>query len=149
MSENGLDPLVQAFMRSPRNRCFACGPGNPVGLHLEFHRENGMVQTTFVPSEWHEGWAGVVHGGILSAVLDETMAYTLFFAGIRALTARMDVRYRGSSRAGDTLTVEARVVRDNRSITDVAAEISREGQIVVEANARFMKLGPLDPSMLD
>jgi uncharacterized protein (TIGR00369 family) len=106
------------------------------------------VRTQFTPTDLHQGWQGVVHGGILTTLLDEAMAYTLFYSGVRAVTARMEVRFRASAQAGDLLQVEARVVRDTRRAADVEARILRGTDVIAESNGRFMKLGPIDPAMV-
>lgn len=139
---------IATLAASPLNRCFACGPGNPHGLHLHFEHEGGVVRASFVPGGLHQGWQGVVHGGILATLLDEAMAYTLFYAGVRAVTARMEVRYRAAAHAGEELTVEARITSENRKIADVEARILRGQQVMAEAAGRFMKLGPIDPALI-
>lgn len=103
-----------------------------------------MIVAEFVPGRWHEGWRGVVHGGILTTILDETMAYALFLEGYEGLTARMDLRYRSSVQQGDRLRVEARIVGRRSRVIDVHGVILRAGQVVVEGTARFMILGPLN-----
>lgn len=132
---------LQAFVRSQENRCFVCGPGNERGLRLEFQRDGEYVFAEFRPEEWQQGWTGVVHGGILASVLDEVMAYVLFFSGIRGVTARMEIRYRRPVTAGAALRVEASIVSDSRRVTDVQGRVMHGPEIVAEAQGRFMKLG--------
>jgi uncharacterized protein (TIGR00369 family) len=145
MTEIDTETVVRKLAGSPNNRCFACGPANPHGLHLRFERtENGGVKAAFAPREWHQGWEGVVHGGVLATLLDEAMAYVVFFSGFVGLTARMEVRYRAPVRGGDVLTVEAEQVKDSRRIVDVVGRVRNGNQVVVEANGRFMKLRPLE-----
>jgi len=50
--------------------CFGCGDDNPIGLHLRFEADGDGVRTSFVPSSAHQGFDRVVHGGIISTVLD-------------------------------------------------------------------------------
>jgi len=53
--------------------CFVCGAHNPHGLRLRFRREGDEVRADFTPQTQHAGFRGIVHGGILSTVLDEAM----------------------------------------------------------------------------
>ncbi|HEX6506396.1 MAG TPA: hotdog fold domain-containing protein, partial [Chloroflexota bacterium] len=76
------------------------------------------------------------------------MAYTLFFRGLQGVTARMDLRFRLPAHAHDQLEVEAWTVKENRRITDIEARISRDGIVLVESTARFMKLGEIRPETL-
>jgi acyl-coenzyme A thioesterase PaaI-like protein len=61
----------------PSNQCFACGQKNPIGLQLVFY-SNGeeVVAKKYISSEY-AGWERLVHGGILSTIADETMAWTV------------------------------------------------------------------------
>lgn len=140
----GVGPgQLREFADSAENRCFVCGPGNSSGLHLRFTGDSRRVRGRFVAAKWHEGWEGTVHGGILAAVLDEAMAYLLFLAGCRAVTARLEVRFRRSVVAGDELWAEGQVVRDARRIADLESRLVRGSEVIAEARGRFMKLGPL------
>ncbi|MGH2449065.1 MAG: PaaI family thioesterase [Chloroflexota bacterium] len=135
---------VERLATSPNNWCFACGPGNPHGLHLHMRDEDGVVRAEFVPEAWHEGWEDVIHGGILTTLLDEAMAYVLHFRGVKGLTARMEVRFRAPARKGEPLLVEAQPVRDTSRVMDIESRITAGGSVVAEATARFMKVGTLE-----
>ena len=62
--------------------CFACGRANPYGLHLDFDVARGRAETTLVSRREHTGYDGFVHGGIVTAFLDETMGWAIFHQGI-------------------------------------------------------------------
>ncbi len=74
--------------------CFACGPHNPIGLHLQFYEEDEYVKTEWEPSQNYEGYPTCIHGGIQAVLLDEIAAWTLYIkehcAGV---TSHMSVRY--------------------------------------------------------
>jgi len=121
------------------NRCFVCGPDNPSGLRLVFRREGEAVVAEFVPREEHVGWEGIVHGGLLAAVLDDAMGNVFFLQGYQALTARMEVRFRRPVRPGDRLRVRAWVEReDGRTIT-TRAELVRDGEVVCSGQGVFLR----------
>ncbi len=149
MAGSETESALRKLVKSPNNRCFGCGPSNPAGLQLQVEQSDGMVRAEFVPGEWHEGWEGVVHGGILAAALDEVMAYALYYQGIKGLTARMETRYRAPVERGDRLLIEARVVNSNRRLIDVEGTIRRDGQIVASATIRFMTMGSLEPEKFE
>jgi acyl-coenzyme A thioesterase PaaI-like protein len=149
MSDVDTETLVRDLIKSPNNHCFGCGHDNPAGLRLTFERQDGIVRAPFEPGQWHEGWIGVIHGGLLAAALDEAMAYALYYTGVKGLTARMEVRFRAPVHRGDSLEVEARVTRDTRRLVDIEGRLLRDGDVVAESFGRFMKLGPLDPTVLE
>lgn len=104
---------------------------------------DGWMTCEYSPEPWQQGWQDVVHGGILAAVLDEVMGAALYYRGWKCVTTRMEVRYRLAARQGDHLRARARVVRETRRAADVEAQIVREDNVVTEAFARFVKLGPV------
>ena len=119
--------------------CFACGTKNPHGLHVHFDRFGAGSRGVFVPEAHHEGWPGIVHGGILATLLDEAMAYALWFADIRAVTARMETRFRRTVGAGDEIVITGQVTGTKRSVVDAVGTVTRaDGSVVAEANGRFM-----------
>src|SRR5437879_8576497 len=66
--------------------CFVCGRANPIGLHISFFSEGEMVRSEFVADLRHKGYPGLVHGGILYTVLDETIGRTAYLVDSRVMT---------------------------------------------------------------
>lgn len=146
MPEFNVEERVRELAGSPENHCFVCSQTNARGLQLHFERRGDVVRTLFVPDAWHEGWHGVVHGGILAAVLDETMAYTLFLDGLMGMTARMELRYRAPAYRGEELEVCAWITRSTRKLADIEGRIARGTEVIAEAVGRFIKTGELKAS---
>lgn len=61
----------------PTNQCFACGQTNPIGLQLIFHSNGEELVTKKFISKEYAGWERLIHGGILSTIADEVMAWTV------------------------------------------------------------------------
>jgi uncharacterized protein (TIGR00369 family) len=119
--------------------CFVCGPQNPLGLRLTFRAEGEEVQAVFVPGPHHVGYDGVVHGGILAAVLDDAMANLYFLRGEEALTTRMEVRFRREGRPGEPLSITAREVgRRGQFAKARAVATNTRGEVVAEAEGTFL-----------
>ncbi len=75
-------------------KCFACGKNNPEGLHMTFYTDEKSLFSRFTISETKRGWDQVVHGGILSTILDEMMAWSaIYLTGNIMLTKSMTVKY--------------------------------------------------------
>ncbi|MBI3945311.1 MAG: PaaI family thioesterase [Armatimonadetes bacterium] len=126
--------------------CFACGPRNAFGLHLEFRTVGDEYLTSFTPASHHQGFAGVVHGGILTTVLDEVMARFLWARSIPAVTAEIKVTLRQPARIGEPLTVSGRILRDARRLILCQAEARRaDGTVVAAAEGKFVRVGPAPP----
>jgi len=62
--------------------CFVCGRKNPVGLYMRFH-DNGETEVVseFTVPEHYQGYPGIVHGGVVAAMLDEVVARVSMMAG--------------------------------------------------------------------
>ncbi len=119
--------------------CFACGRANPSGLHLEFDVARGRARAAFLAERQHTGYDGTVHGGIVCALLDETMGWAIFHQGIWGVTARMSVAFRRPVRVGDELTVTGEVAKDSRRGIETHGEVrSADGTLLAEADALYL-----------
>jgi acyl-coenzyme A thioesterase PaaI-like protein len=99
----------------PQSRCFACGAENPHGLHLQFGPDtDGAVAAEWTPLSHFEGFQGIVHGGVISTVLDEAMSKAVAARGWQALTCDLRVRLRVHVEVGSRMMVRAWVVEKNR-----------------------------------
>jgi acyl-coenzyme A thioesterase PaaI-like protein len=121
--------------------CFACGQGNPIGLKLVFHFEGDDYVTTFQVRPEHQGWTGIVHGGLLATALDETMARLLWERRINAITGRLEVRYRRPVAIGETLQLRGRITRRRPPLVETrATATAADGALVAEAKAMSMRV---------
>ena len=116
--------------------CFACGQENPMGLKLRFRRDGATVRAEFTPGEYHQGWPGIVHGGIIETLLDEAMCYAPLFHGIYCVTAKIEVRIRQPVSVGQRLLISSSMVRKTRKLIETEASIVLEdGTPVAEGKA--------------
>ena len=121
--------------------CFVCGKNNPIGLHLTFQLDGDTTRSAFVPQPHHQGYDGVVHGGILAAVLDDAMANCLWLRGVAAVTAKLSLRYRAPVPVGASLLVYGRLLEEREKIATAEARMTTaEGELLVEATGTLFKL---------
>ena len=131
------------------HNCFACGRGNPIGLHLEIELEDGQAHTTWTPGDDYAGWEQKVHGGLLATLLDEVMAWAPAADDAWAVTAEMNIRYRSPANPGERLTASGRVTSRRRRIYGVHGEIrGGDGRLVAEADGRFLGATPSEKAEL-
>jgi len=135
--------------RQPSSRsCFVCGRENGGGLRTrwESDRAAGEVRTTVSVAEHFNGYPGVVHGGILAALLDEAMVRTgLLQGGFEDLmvTAKMEVAYRRATPTGAPLTVVGRMLHRSGSRARAEAEVRlADGTVAARAEAVLAKPPP-------
>jgi acyl-coenzyme A thioesterase PaaI-like protein len=100
------------------------------------------VEASFVPGPDHQEFDDVVHRGIISAVLDEAIAWATAHAGVWAVTAEMRVRLRQPLEIGEPTTVVARVSGTRGRLVMTAAELhlDRDGSPVPTSSATFVKV---------
>ncbi|MCL4458991.1 MAG: PaaI family thioesterase [Chloroflexi bacterium] len=72
--------------------CFACGPHNPIGLHLNFQPVSDGVATIFTPQRQHQGYQGIMHGGLVATLLDEAVTYAIAHKFGMAVTGELTTR---------------------------------------------------------
>jgi acyl-coenzyme A thioesterase PaaI-like protein len=121
--------------------CFGCGPQNPIGLHLDFDQHpDGGVHASFLPGVEHQGWDGVMHGGLVTVLLDEAMAWAAGASTTIYYTGRLEVRYRQPVRTGAPLSIRGWVTRNRGRTLETRAEVqSADGGVLAEATALFMR----------
>jgi acyl-coenzyme A thioesterase PaaI-like protein len=121
--------------------CFVCGKKNPIGLKLDFFFDGKTIKTDFIPQKEHQGYFNIVHGGIISTLLDEAMVKLAIELGMPSVTARMDIRLRKALNVGKKITVQAEILRDTKKILEVYAKAVTEDSIVVaDATGKLMKI---------
>ncbi|KPJ58612.1 MAG: hypothetical protein AMJ42_02945 [Deltaproteobacteria bacterium DG_8] len=121
--------------------CYACGEKNEKGLHLEFtfFEQAKKIETTFLPSAFHQGWKGIVHGGIIITIMDEAMAKLVHLLGYHALTASLDVRFKDTAKTFESLKVSAEVTKFTKRLIFTKAVANRgDGKVIAEARAKLM-----------
>lgn len=126
-------------------KCFACGPENPIGLHLRFEHdgEDVLAQTTLRPE--FQGWQSIAHGGIAMSLLDEAMAHAAAAAGHRGVTASISVRFRKPVPLGEPLTLRGRIAWQRRNVIGVEASVAdASGTTLVDGEGKFVSMGSID-----
>lgn len=122
--------------------CFVCGPKNPIGLKLNFLlKDDQTLQTKFTPQKTHQGYADVVHGGILATILDEVMVNLAHKLGRKAVTAKMEVTFKRPAQVGQELIFTAGLIRETRRTLQARAQArAADGTVLAEAQGTLMKL---------
>lgn len=124
-----------------RHYCFGCGDLNPHGLKLDFRIEDGRALAELQPRAEHQGYPGLVHGGIIATALDEAMGWAMFAVGVWAVTGKMEVRYRQPLPLDVKATVSGEVIRNRGRWLEVRGEVrGAGGRLIAESQALFMRL---------
>lgn len=125
--------------------CFACGQRNDAGLKLVFRREGDEIVTEYTPESHFQGFPGVVHGGILTTLLDEALSRTATVEGRWMMTGKLEVRFRNAAPLGRKLRVSSRALVSRARMVQAAGEIrlaDEPGTIIATAEGTFLPLPP-------
>ncbi len=110
--------------------CFGCGQQNPHGLKMRFYTDETVLYSWLSVPTHLCGWRGIVHGGVLSTMLDEIMGCSAIYRLRRiAMTKTMTVDFFKPAYIDDELRVEGRVIEQTSE-----REVILEGKIFKEDN---------------
>ncbi len=130
--------------KQPNSRsCFLCGTENPIGLHLAFWQDEGTVSSRVVVGEAYQGYPGVAHGGVVTALLDETMGRAIIGqGGDFAFTAKMELKFHRPVPLGTPLVVRGWITRERRHwfLTEGELLVEESGERLASATATFARL---------
>lgn len=140
--------------------CLVCGAENVAGLRARFYElapgESGQaggpegdandgpeLLGVFTPREEHQSYPGRLHGGISSAILDETIGRAIVIAhpGIWGVTAELTLRFRKPVPLNAEVRAIGRISRDTRRLFEGTGEIVlADGSVAVEASGKYLKM---------
>jgi uncharacterized protein (TIGR00369 family) len=124
--------------------CFICGLRNGAGLHASFYEtEHNELIALFTPNEEHQSYPGRLHGGIASAILDETIGRAILIGGSHDLwgvTIELHLEYKKPIPLGCQLKVVGRVTENgSRFFRGTGEIILPGGEIAATAHGRYLK----------
>ncbi len=122
--------------------CFVCGESNAAGLKVRFLTDGEKVWTTVRVDERHMGYLGISHGGVLAALLDETMGWApAVHTGRFCMAVELRIEYRRSVPIGEEVTVTGYVTDVSRRIWEGAGDIrGGDGTLYVRGSGRFIPM---------
>ncbi len=125
-------------------RCLVCGTENGSGLHGRFYElADGELLGVFRPRDEHQSYPGRLHGGISTAVLDETIgrAITIAHPDTWGVTVEITVRFRKPVPLDAEIRSVGRITRDTPRLFEGTGEIVlADGVVAVEARGKYMKM---------
>ncbi len=124
------------------DNCFVCGMKNPFGFQVkpEIIGDGASVRIECTPAEHLQGWANILHGGILSTLLDEAITYV----GIGtfdqpAVTAQLEVRFRSPAPTGVKLFVSAERTKVSKRLVEAKAEVTlSDGTLIATGTGKVV-----------
>jgi acyl-coenzyme A thioesterase PaaI-like protein len=141
-----MQTQTNAPKRQPNSHyCFICGMENPVGLHLHIYETSpGEVESTYIAPDHFQGYPGVLHGGIVAAIIDEISGRA--HMGSDPLdprfmfTAKLEVKYRKNVPIGRQLKIVGRAGKSRSRSAESWAGIydAETNELLAEGNTLLM-----------
>ena len=138
--------------------CFICGLQNPVGLRLHIYEtEPGVVEALYTAPEHFQGYPGVLHGGIVGALIDEISGRAQMGSDPAAprfmYTAKLEVKYRRNVPIAQALRVVGKAGRSKGKSAEAWGGIymADSGKLLAEGSTLLIDVpsDALDVARLD
>ena len=124
------------------DRCFVCGQKNPFGLqvNIEIADAGASVRIQCTPPEHLQGWENILHGGILSTLLDEAITHVgISTFDQHAVTAQLEVRFRNPAPIGVKLLVCAERTKASKRLVEAKAEVTlSDGTLIATGTGKVV-----------
>lgn len=138
MSIEAVHETIAGICSRVHPECIVCSIANTKGLHLKFDIvDNGSVKADFHCNKVFEGYPDILHGGVISTILDGAMGQCMFARGQAAVTVEITTRFRHPVITGHEATVLAWITRSSHPLYLLEAEIIQDGMIKATAKGKF------------
>jgi acyl-coenzyme A thioesterase PaaI-like protein len=139
---------IMTKIKQPNSKmCFICGMENPIGLHLHIYEtEPGVVESTYIAPDHFQGYPGVLHGGIVGAILDELSGRAHMGSDPMTprfmFTARLEVKYRKNVPIGRPLRIIGKAGKTRGKSAEAWAGIYdfESGELLAEGNTLLINV---------
>lgn len=138
--------MIKKVLKKQNNakNCFVCGVKNEFGLNSRFYElEDETVACTLTAKKIHQSFPNRVHGGVITAMLDETIgrAINIFEPDTWAVTGELNVKFKKPVPYDVPLIVIGRIDKNGRKIfTGTGEIILPNGEVAAIASATYVKL---------
>ena len=130
--------LLTVTRKCVHPECIVCSRVNSRGLHLNYDiDDDGNIKAIFQCEKFFEGYPGIVHGGVISSILDGAMGNYMFAHGQTAVTVEMITKFRHPVLTGRKAMVSARITRASHPIYLLEAEIIQDGKVKAMAKGKY------------
>ena len=124
--------------------CLICGQNNLLGLHAHFYElEDKSVVGLATFKDQHQSYPGRAHGGMISALLDETIGRALWTVepDVFAVTTTLNVRFRKPVPLNEEIKCVAKIKTNNsRGFSAEAKILDKNGQILATGEGTYVKV---------
>jgi uncharacterized protein (TIGR00369 family) len=134
---------IIAYLNANLNKKIADGNPNPITTWLDgtlIKASAGSITAEFTVREDQCNHAQVMHGGIITTILDEIMGMTLITVEIEHLyvTINLHVDFLFGAKAGEKVTAISEVFRVGKKIANVEAKLyNADGKLLAKSTSNL------------
>ncbi|MFP4082268.1 MAG: PaaI family thioesterase [Candidatus Aminicenantes bacterium] len=123
------------------SHCFVCGDKNECGLKIDFYFDEGKAKAEYIASPYLQGYKDILHGGIISTLLDEVMIKSILALEIMVVTTSMDIKFKNPVKIGEKIWLEGWIKEEKgRIITAEGKAVKQNHTLVAEAEGTYFKV---------
>lgn len=132
--------------KQPTSRmCFVCGERNPAGLHVHFYEQaDGSLLAKFTGADHHQSYPGRMHGGAITAILDETIGRAIMMRygdAIWGVTVELNMRFLKPVPLDTPLTAIGRITADKSRVFEGTGELYLpDGTVAASCEGKYIKM---------
>lgn len=124
--------------------CFICGIDNDSGLKANFYEmEDGTLVTIVKGKEIHQSYPNRMHGGVISALIDESVGRSIWILepDTWGVTMDLQMKYRKPVPLDEDLKVVSKITKNTKRVFEgIGYLINKDNQVLAEGTARYIKL---------
>jgi acyl-coenzyme A thioesterase PaaI-like protein len=140
-----MKKIRNPFTKYPDYKCFGCSPDNPFGLKMTFVEVGEEIHSVWDPSDWHQGYFQVLHGGIQATLMDEIASWVVYVRLKTAgFTSKAEIRYRKTVYVNQgPVKLIAKCISIRRNLADIQVRlINSEGVVAAEGVFTYFTYPP-------
>lgn len=140
-----MENKALAYFKANIGKMAADSSPSPLGKWLNgklLAAEEGRLTWEFLVRKEMTNPLGVLHGGIVSAILDDVMGATVFSLGRPEFytSINLNVDFLSSAREGDVLIATAEVIRQGSNVIYITGQVERSGKTLARATSNLIKV---------
>lgn len=130
--------LKNPYAEFKEYQCFGCSPTNPLGLQMQFYKEEDEIVCKWNPNEHFQGFHDILHGGIQSTMMDEIASWVVFvFLDTAGVTYQLSTRFRKPVHLSKgTITIRAKLLKHEKRVAEIEASLY-DGEKVLCSESRL------------
>ena len=139
---NSFNQKLSDLKKEYHHNCIFNGLHHLMGKDLEIDfKDDGTLIAEFFCHERYQGFDGMLHGGIMAALLDAAMTQCLMGHEVVAYTARLNVKYIKPIQLGQYINIHCGIERVRYGkLYELSAQIAQDSRICASVQASFYRI---------